>query len=210
MEQLQYTKFLDIQSPVGVQQNEKEKYSEYNSIGVDIYFPRPTGEFINALLESNKNSELLVSSVKLSNIGSLMNSFDIYDTFKHKVIISFNNGKYEIYDNIQIPTGLGLLIPKEYYVTVNPKSSNFQIGYSVVEGFIDCNYTYGMGVQIKLLNKEIILEPNQKFAQLILKESNFINNMREISQKDWEIHPEVLKRREIRTGGFGTTGKFDK
>jgi hypothetical protein len=25
---------------------------------------------------------------------------------------------------------------------------------------------------------------------------------------EWNIHPEVIKRREIRIGGFGSTGKY--
>jgi len=215
MENLIYTKFLDIQSPVGIEQNEKEKFGEFHSIGVDIYVPRPTKEFIKAILKSNKNS----------HINTIFEDSEIIDfDFEDSEIIDFeisnDNGillsysqrdnKYCIYHNIQIPTGLGILIPKDYYLTVNPKSSNFQNGYSVVEGFIDENYTYGMGVQIILLEHKLILEPNQKFAQLLLKKSNFIDRLTEIPLTEWEKLEAVKLRREVRTGGFGTTGKFDK
>ena len=208
IEPLKFVKFLDIKSPIGIQQNEKEQFTEYHSIGVDIYMPRPTKEFIYAILKSNKNSRLEYAGkeVDLNNFSIFVDDIegDVYN------MLDFKNNKFYIYRDIQIPTGLGLLIPKEYYVTVNPKSSNFAIGYSVIEGFIDCNYTYGMGVQLKkstILFEPIELEPDQKFAQLILKKSEFINTMNEISLDEWNKHPEVIKRREIRTGGFGSTGK---
>jgi len=210
IEPLKFTKFFSIKSPIGVEQNEKEQFTEYHSIGVDIYMPKPTKEFVDAILKSNKNS-------RLGQVGKVFDSsyFSIYidDIDGNNIynLLDFKNGKYYIYSDIQIPTGLGLLIPKEYYVTVNPKSSNFTIGYTVVEGFIDCNYTYGMGVQLKKLItfiEPIELEPDQKFAQLILKKSEFITKMHEMSLDDWNKHPEILARREIRTGGFGNTGKF--
>jgi len=206
---LNFTKFFEIKSPVGIEQNEKESSTEFHSIGVDIYMPRPTKEFIEAILKSNKNSRLGYAGKELD-----LNYFSIYiDDIEGDIynMLDFKNNKYYIYRDIQIPTGLGLLIPKEYYVTVNPKSSNFGIGYTIVEGFIDCNYTYGMGVQLKkstTLFEPIELEPDQKFAQLILKRSEFINNMNEIKLERWNNHPEVIARRKIRTGGFGNTGKF--
>ena len=147
IEPLKFTKFFDIKSPIGVEQNKKEELTEFHSIGVDIYMPRPTKEFINAILNSNKKLRLGFITGKEFDT----NCFSIYLDDEEDIFnfLEFKNGKYYIYNDIQIPTGLGLLIPKEYYVTVNPKSSNFAIGYTVVEGFIDCNYTYGMGVQLK-------------------------------------------------------------
>jgi dUTPase len=210
LEPLKFVKFFDIKSPVGIEQNEKEQFTEYHSIGVDIYMPRPTKEFVDAILESNKNLNLRLGEIPGKEFDSTL--FSIYLDTNDDVynFLEFKNNKYFIYHDIQIPTGLGLLIPKEYYVTVNSKSSNFAMGYSVVEGFIDCNYTYGMSVQIKksINYNPIELEPNQKFAQLILKKSEFVNTMNEMKMDEWNIHPEVIKRREIRIGGFGSTGKY--
>lgn len=203
--ELQFVKFFEIKSPVGIEQNENEIGAEFNSIGVDIYMPMPTKEFINAILTSNKGFELDIDSFgKISK--NYIECFEIYKD--NDLILSFNNGKYIIYKNIQIPTGLGILIPKNYFLTINPKSSNFSLSYTVVEGFIDENYTYGMGVQIILLNEKVELEPNQKFTQLILRKSEFINNLTEISLNDWEKLEAVKKRRINRKGGFGASGKF--
>lgn len=198
-----FTKFLDIQSPVGIEQNEKEIFGEFHSIGVDIYFPKPTKDFIAAILKSNKNAHI-------DNISKNPEIINFQIINNKGILLAYEDNKYTIYQNIQIPTGLGILIPKDYYLTVNPKSSNFQNGYTVIEGFIDENYTYGMGVQIILLEEKLILEPNQKFAQLLLKKSNFIDKLTEIPLNEWEELVCVRMRREVRTGGFGTTGKFDK
>jgi dUTPase len=205
--ELQFVKFMDVKSPVGIEQNSNEIGSEFHSIGVDIYVPMPTKEFVNTILSSNKGFELdPVSFGKI--INNYIESFEIYNN--EKLILKFFENKYYIYDNIQIPAGLGILIPKNYFLTMNSKSSNFGLNYTIIEGFIDENYTYGMGVQLNVLNKNLVveLEPNQKFSQLILRKSEFMNSLKEIKLDDWEKLDEVKKRRVNRKGGFGSSGKF--
>ncbi len=194
---LTYTKLFPVESPVGVQQNEKEKDYEYHSIGVDVYVPLVSSEFKKHLLKSNPSSYIVEE-----------NSSFILFTENHEIILKYNDEKFNIFKNVQIPTGIAILIPKDYYITVNPKSSNFHNNYTVIEGFIDENYTYGFSVQLQKLDCPIQLKINQKFAQILLKKSEFVENMREISLDDFNEHPEVLKRREVRQGGFGHTGKF--
>ena len=50
--ELDFTKFLDIKSPLGAYQLEQE--GEFSPVGVDIYFPRPNKEFFDAIVSANK------------------------------------------------------------------------------------------------------------------------------------------------------------
>ena len=198
--ELQFTKFFDVESPVGIEQNVKEMNGEFHSIGVDLYMPKLTQKFIDAILLVNQDYEIK---------KYVENSFlEIFDKSKHRLLMSFSKDVYTIYQNMQIPTGVGILIPKDYFITVNPKSSCFKMEYTVIEGFIDENYTFGMGVQLNLLESSISLKADQKFAQLVLRKAEFIKKLNEVPLKDWGELPDVIKRREVRTGGFGTTGQF--
>ena len=198
---LNFTKFFEVKSPLGLEQNNKEKNAQYHSVGVDMYMPIVTEEFIKKLLE-NKN-------YLISGKNSDLTYFNI-NSIHDELIMSYYDNTYYIYGNIQIPTGIGILIPKEYHINIRSKSSNFGNYYSSIEGLIDENYTYGMGVQIITIgNTPVIIKPNEKFAQIELIKSNFIDVMTEIDLIQWENLEEVKSRRENRKGGFGSSNKFD-
>lgn len=194
---LNFVKFFDVKSPLGILQNENELNAEYNSIGVDLYFPKFSKEFFDAIIKYDDN--LIIDNNSIRNKKN------------DRIILTFNNGIYYIYNDIQIPTGIGILIPKDYYITNNSKSSNFKNNYYSIRGIIDENYTYGIGCQIiknsSNPNRLEIYE-NEKFCQIILHKANFITNMSEIKLSDWENNIEIISRRKNRKGGFGTTGKF--
>lgn len=213
---LKFTKFFNVNSPIGIDQNEKEKDCEYHSVGVDLYFPKPTRGFLNAILKRNP---FLVPVHVLYNYDSsrgasdddIISSLTLVKTGGNTVL-EFNSEKntYEIFENITIPTGVAVLIPKGYHINNRSKSGNFNNGYTSIEGLIDENYTYDMGVQIHPFNKLIAFQVDEKFCQLELLKSNHIKSFEEVKLTDWENHPEVISRRVNRKGGFGHTGKFDK
>lgn len=214
--ELDFTKFFDVQSPVGNLQGDKEG-KEFPDVGVDTYMPRPTNEFIKALLKSNPDYILGGIDFKHDKpkeidyfwIGRKSNSLVDDDTTK--LVMRYEKGKYYICGTITIPSGIGILIPKGYHVNYRSKSSNFNNGYSVVEGLIDCPYTFSSGVQMFPINdKEICVAPNQKIAQIELVKTNVIAKMNFIPLEVWEQRTDVYSRRQNRAGGFGHTGKFDE
>jgi len=203
---LQFRKFFPVKEPLGLNQNEKEKNALYHSIGVDVYMPLPTREFINALLEKNPGT-IARTGIEDINTKSLIAEFTIF--LNGIEILSYFNNKYRIYNDINIPSGIGILIPEGYYVDLRSKSSNFNNRFTSIKGLIDENFTYGMTIQIHLLSdKPITLEPNEKTAQIILIKGQFIEEMEEISEEMWDINPEIINRRVNRIGGLGSSGKF--
>ena len=202
MHKLEFTKFFDVRGPIGIDENPIEKDAEFHSIGVDVYMPRPTAEFITAICERNK--------ADVKNIeGSPIKHFSIE---KEGIeLLLFYDNTYHIFQNITIPTGIGILIPKGYYIKIRSKSSNFNNHYTSITGTIDENYTYGSVVQINHLdrNKKVIkILPDEKFAQIVLVKGELIQSMIEIPLEKWKDLEDVQKRRINRTGGFGHTGKF--
>jgi dUTPase len=149
--------------------------------------------------------------------------FTIYNyTYKSQIfnidLTAHLKPTFEIYENIQIPTGIGLVIPKGYHYNLRSKSSNFKNGFSVVEGLIDCNYTYGMGLQIVKfydgfpIDKfydgfPININEEQKIAQLEILKDTIVESIVFIPEKEYNQLAEVRERRNFRTGGFGSTGK---
>ncbi len=205
---LLFTKFFDVKSPLGIAQNENEKDFEYHSIGVDVYMPLATEEFIAELLK--KNPETTCTIVRSTKDIDKILSFNLKSKTDRNMIF-YGDGVYYIKANLNIPTGIGILIPKNYYPDMRSKSSNFNNCYTSVTGTIDENFTYGMTVQlVKLENDsvDILIHPNEKFAQLVLHKSNFINRMIEVPQNEWQNLEEVQKRRQNRKGGLGHSGKF--
>jgi len=199
---LMFTKFFDVKSPLGLTQNEKEKNAKFHSVGVDMYMPILTDKFIAEILKNNKDLATTneVDSIKL----------DFIDVNSGDIVMRYFSDTYFIHKNIQIPTGIGILIPEGYNIDIRSKSSNYKNYYTSITGLIDENYTYGMGVQIVLIDKfPIVIKPNEKFAQIELKKSNFIEVMTEIDLKQWENLDTVKERRENRKGGFGSSKKFD-
>lgn len=203
---ISFTKFFDVKSPIGIKQREKED----NSIGIDLYMPAPSKEFFDVLLEVNKKLFFKLNiDLKIDDIDGFINLIDQY----YSVVLSYDKREniYRIYRNIQIPTGIGLLLPDGYHLVIRSKSSNYFNGYTSIEGLIDNNYTYGMGLQLlKFDDDQINLKPNEKIAQILLEKDYPIFNLIEIKSEDWENSPTVINKREQRVGGFGSTGKFDK
>lgn len=213
IDKLQFTKFLDVKSPQGIIQR-SENLDNY-SIGVDLYLPKITSKFIDAIIKSNLDDNKDFKFVHVED-GYIIDAKDV----KH-VIAQVIDNSIRIFEPIQIPTGIGILIPNMFYATVDSKSSNFKLGWTEIQGKIDMNYTYGMGVQIIPLkyenNKNIAfgnldyceIVEDQKFAQLIMHEAVPILEMQEIPLNDWENSKEVNKLRGVRAGGFGNgTGKM--
>ena len=205
IENLKITKFFDVKTPVGLVKR-GESLDNY-SIGVDLYVPKFTDEFVKALCEANKlyNLEPLISDEY---------NIDFYDINKipNDIIASINKatGTLIIHKQLQIPTGIGMIIPPNYWCEVRTKSSNFQNYWTEVHGTVDMNYTYGVGVQIIPTKPFIKIAEDQKFAQLVMHEAVPICNIEEVPNNEWEELEEVKMRRQKRTGGFGHTGKFDK
>lgn len=228
IENLKFTKFFDVKSPVGLEQR-GENICNY-SIGMDLYFPRDSEEFREAILKANqklypriemfkmaeyKNGNCLIKTYNfISSVDSLMKIETFVNAETNEVIKT----QYYIYRPIQIPTGIGLLIPDNVWAEVRTKSSNFQLGFSEVHGTVDMNYTYGMGVQIFNINTNEIsketpvltFESDQKFAQIVFHEAVPIIATQEVPLDEWDKLEEVQIKRNIRTGGFGSTGKKDK
>ena len=200
--ELDFVKFFDVKAPIGTYDNPKA--GEFSPVGVDLYFPQPTIEFFEALVKSNEN-------LKISSLGNLKNKVDIIEKSTGKPVLIFTNeqgGLYRIFKKIQIPTGIGLLIPNGYHIDLRSKSSNFKNEYSSVTGLIDADYTYGMGAQIFSFDTECRFTTNEKFVQIVLQKTYFIEKMNEITLIDWNQDSRVLNRRETRQGGFGHSGKY--
>lgn len=224
IENLKFTKFFDVKSPVGLEQR-GENICNY-SIGMDLYFPRDSKEFREAILKANqklypriemlkmptyKNENCLIKThIFIGSVGSVDNLMKI-ETFINVETNEVIKTQYYIYRPIQIPTGIGLLIPDNVWAEVRTKSSNFQLGFSEVHGTVDMNYTYGMGVQIFNINTPVLnFESDQKFTQIVFHEAVPIVNTQEVPLAEWDKLEEVQLKRNIRTGGFGSTGKKDK
>lgn len=224
IENLKFTKFFDVKSPVGLEQR-GENICNY-SIGMDLYFPRDSKEFREAILKANqklypriemlkmptyKNENCLIKTHNfIGSVGSVDNLMKI-ETFINVETNEVIKTQYYIYRPIQIPTGIGLLIPDNVWAEVRTKSSNFQLGFSEVHGTVDMNYTYGMGVQIFNINTPVLnFESDQKFTQIVFHEAVPIVNTQEVPLAEWDKLEEVQLKRNIRTGGFGSTGKKDK
>ena len=227
IENLKFTKFFDVKSPIGLEQR-GENICNY-SIGMDLYFPRDSKEFREAILKANqklypriemlkmptyKNENCLIKThnfiSSVGSVGSVDNLMKI-ETFVNIETNEVIKTQYYIYRPIQIPTGIGLLIPDNVWAEVRTKSSNFQLGFSEVHGTVDMNYTYGMGVQIFNINTPVLnFESDQKFTQIVFHEAVPIVNTQEVPLAEWDKLEEVQLKRNIRTGGFGSTGKKDK
>ena len=224
IENLKFTKFFDVKSPIGLEQR-GENICNY-SIGMDLYFPRDSKEFREAILKANqklypriemlkmptyKNENCLIKTHNfIGSVGSVDNLMKI-ETFINVETNEVIKTQYYIYRPIQIPTGIGLLIPDNVWAEVRTKSSNFQLGFSEVHGTVDMNYTYGMGVQIFNINTPVLnFESDQKFTQIVFHEAVPIVATQEVPLDEWDKLEEVQIKRNIRTGGFGSTGKKDK
>ncbi|MCK9415719.1 hypothetical protein M0Q97_03550 [Candidatus Dojkabacteria bacterium] len=198
--ELNFTKFFDVKSPIGIEQREKEDLS----IGIDLFMPNPTEEFFNQILNANKEKYFRLKFIE--NDG-----FIIIDKGNHKILIRYNyrENEYNIYDDIQIPSGIGIDIPEGYHLVNRSKSSNFKNNFTSIEGLIDYNYTFGMGIQLIVLDKTVItLKPEEKISQILLEKSNPITKFNYITLNEWDKLKSIKEKRNQRSGGFGSTTKF--
>lgn len=228
IQNLEITTFFPVRIPNAIsQRNETE--SNY-SIGIDLYMPYASLDFIDALLELNKKKypgitctqkqtetiEHTGNSKYLRHIFLIENKVD--DSTKIQLMRieideTLDGTVFEevffIYSDITIPSGVGVLIPENCFGEVRSKSSNFNLNYTVITGTIDMNYTYSMGVQIHKLNRNtVVLMSGQKIAQFLLMEAVPVMKIHHNNLTDFEALESVQKLRNVRTGGFGSTGKF--
>lgn len=213
---LKFTKFFPVKSPMGIQQKDSEKNQPYQSIGVDIYMPDVTIEFIDELAKANSKKYVIDDLIENHKTGeietfTLLEPDDESQAISRMIAAQYADGIFYIFNNIQIPLGISILIPEGYYIDLRSKSSNFGNDYTSVTGLIDENYTYGFGLQILLIDDvNVELKPEQKISQIVLKKSYKIGELQEVSLEDWEELEDVKERRLSRKGGFGHSGKFDK
>lgn len=200
IQDIKCTRFFTVKMPEGIL-TKGESISNY-SIGCDLFMPKFTKEFIEAVLASNPQLEF----EQKDKVGAFK------DKCSHELYMEYNfdNEKYRILRHIQIPTGIAMLIPDDYWVEIRSKSSNFKNNFTIVHGTVDMNYTYGMGAQLMLLNPDlyVVLAEDQKICQVVFHKAVPVLNFSEVKQEDWDRDSEVYKKRTVRVGGFGSTGKF--
>lgn len=218
IQSLQITKFFDVKTPVGISQR-GEDITNY-SIGIDLYMPKFTEEFLQVLCEVNKKLYPNICYIEHPEEGKilicdgddLIARINYYQELaknpSNKKEYSKTNGTITFFSMLQIPTGIGMNIPNWVWCEVRTKSSNFQNGYTEVHGTVDMNYTYGVGVQICPCD-ELQIATDAKFSQLVFHEAVPVMKILEVSQKDWNNKEEIKYKREKRTGGFGSSGTFD-
>lgn len=218
IENLQITKFFDVKTPVGIIQR-GEGLANY-SIGIDLYMPRITEQFLEGILEANKNlypnicyiehfkdtDSQVINHININDGDDLLAKiYQDIDLITGKIS---SQGRIIFSAPLQIPTGIGINIPDWTWCEVRTKSSNFQNAYTEVHGTVDMNYTYSVGVQILTMD-DVEIKTDQKFAQLVFHEAVPVLNIEEVSQEKWNNLEEIKYKREKRTGGFGSTGMFD-
>lgn len=219
MEKIKITKFFDVKQPIGLQAR-NESAINYN-IGSDLYMPYDTEAFRAAFLQANCEMymNLQVNTSETINYRISEFTYNCCDGISENAAVLMrvetdlctNKSIYQIFENCQIPSGIGFLLSKSIWLEVRSKSSNFKNGFTVVHGTVDMNYTYGVGIQLILLKQDsIILESEQKIAQVVLQKAVPINSLEFIERKEFENDKTVLKYRNKRVGGFGSGGKFEK
>lgn len=219
MEKIKITKFFDVKQPIGLQAR-NESAINYN-IGSDLYMPSDTEAFRAAFLQANCEMymNLQVNTSETINYRVSEFTYNCCDGIMENAVVLMrvetnlhtNKSIYQIFDNCQIPSGIGFILSKSIWLEVRSKSSNFKNGFTVVHGTVDMNYTYGVGIQLILLKRDsIILESEQKIAQVVLQKAVPINSLEFVELKEFENDKTVLKYRNKRVGGFGSGGKFEK
>lgn len=193
---LRYCKFLDVKSP---------KLSDGLSVGVDLYLPRFNEKFFEAFNKVNTNEDEGIC-FELINEGRYKRIFEksfrqdwiIYDTETDVIVICHN---------CTIPSGVGIDIPMSYFMDLRPRSGCHKNNYTLILGTIDEDYTYGFGFQVLLYDKFVSFEKDTRIGQFLLIKGELVENMTEVNESDWNNDEVILKKRETRTGGFGSTGK---
>ena len=206
--ELTTTKILDVQSL---------KFGTEHDAGYDMFIPKITTNFLKLLLERNENigifSMTLVTGeenpenwkeLKDTEIISLdINTNDCFDL----ATLTLRNKILTITSAISIPTGLQILMPDGIWGELCNRSSNFTKNLNIVTGYIDNSFTFGSAFQLHPINpnKPIILETETRIAQIILRPQIKPKNTQHNFQH-FENLGSVKQKREIRSGGFGSTG----
>lgn len=213
MKSLKVTKFFDVKTPIGF--NQRLETAENYSIGSDLYMPKDTEQFRSEFLKVNgeiyKGLQMNVSENSERRITEFVYPGHIgdYSLMRIETDLKENKSEFNIYQNCQIPSGIGFLLDPVVWLEVRSKSSNFKNSFTVVHGTVDHNYTYGVGIQLILLADKITLESDQKIAQVVLHKAEAIEHIEEIKLDSFESLDEVKNYRKKRIGGFGSTGVFD-
>lgn len=193
---LRYCKLLDVNSP---------KISNGLSVGVDLYLPRFDKNFFLVFKKINDNSD------KNREFEFVINERYQYirekNTQDNWIVYDNNLERMTICKNCTIPSGIAIDIPYPYFMDLRPRSGCHKDDYTLILGTIDEDYTYGFGFQILLYDKCITFEKDTRIGQFLLHQSELIDSMIEINESDWNNDEIILKKRETRTGGFGSTGK---
>ena len=217
MEKIQVTKLFDVNSPLGAKQR-GETQKNY-SIGTDLYMPKDTQAFRRAFYEANQELHEGLEMYTYETTTERMTTFVVPETryqegYAVMVIrtnMMTNNSTFEIHENCQIPSGIAFNFPHTVLGEIRSKSSNFKNGFTIIHGTADCNYTYGVGMQLVILDMDhITLESDQKVAQIVLHKAEPIYNIEVLEQKAFDNLPTVQEYRKVRDGGFGSTGKFER
>lgn len=209
---IQYTKILDV-NDIFYTGDAKD----LSNAGYDMYIPKFNSDFLDSLKKLNTDQELNkeLFIVKLPN--KIDDNFVKYHLMDNKnnmvgIIVKYdnneNNSYIELHKNISIPSGIQFLFPEQYYGELCTRSSNFKKDEEIVLGYIDNSYTFGTGFQVKLINNEKIrVYENEKFVQLILRKYEK-PEMKQLSFGEFENTKEVIERRHLRSGGFGSSGRW--
>lgn len=217
MKKLKVTKFFDVNTPIGFLQ--RGETPENHSIGSDLYMPKDSNQFRSEFLKVNgeiyKGLQMNVSENSERRITEFVYPGYIDDLNCNCLLMTIetdlkeNKSEFNIYQNCQIPSGIGFVLDPVIWLEVRSKSSNFKNSFTVVHGTVDHNYTYGVGIQLILLCDKITLESDQKIAQVVLHKAEAIEHIETIKLDSFESLDEVKNYRKKRTGGFGSTGVFD-
>lgn len=203
IESLKITTFFPVEHPKGILQRNCD--TDNYSVGIDLAFPEPTEQFMDAIIQANSkyyNSNLVITQ-------STRGDWEIINRGNKLIEYNKEHNFYSICSNLTIPTGVGFDIPKHIWFEVRTKSGNFGNKFQSIHGVIDMNYTYGIGVQLIPIDdiKLVVIKPGQGFAQVIAHEGIPVMNIEHLHVEEFEKLESVKNKRDVRTGGFGSTGE---
>lgn len=175
----------------------KEKLIVYLSKNDVDSFNKALNDYRKAITEKENCPNTQTKLIVLKN----------YINIHSILILNIKNSKSELIVNkpVTIPTGIMFDMPKDIFIDIRGKSSSMYLGYRVIYSTIDSDYTYPIGVQIEPIEHSFTLYENQKFAQAVLMKK-FEEKLELIDSENFESSENVINKRKIRNGGFGSTG----
>lgn len=193
-ENLKYSKLVEVN-------NIKSGTSQ--DAGYDLYLPKITTNFVSLLLE--RNPKLYVFSHQLINMfsGQYL-SIDIKN-HQNKSVFVLKNNVISLFKPIAIPSGIQLLLPEGIWAALDNRSSNFGKNFDVKLGYIDNSYTFGTAFQITPIDfdEPVNIEVETRIGQLILHK---LIKPESEEIEFFDLNPKVIENRQVRLGGFGSTG----